>query len=291
MRVPGQEIARAGDRVVDVGRIDIEVGHEAQADQAGGEHAAGLEMVEQRRTLAIGHVDEDDVGLRRAHAQAVDAGQALREARSKVTLATQGSYDSLFAADLPGGLSLELRLLVALYAAVLTPQAELAAHYRERLQAEGVTPAWLAAVEHDTLSGLDDPRLQAVLGYTRTLIVAPREGDRAALQGLLARLLAGKSAQLAGCHFLFHRARLLAFREAKAVGPAVAGAQVWDNRWRCPNAPADCEIRALGADGLAQAKLWRRLGLPRAALLSARHGEIEEALMTALERWEQLGGV
>ena len=114
------------------------------------------------------------------------AVQALREARSKVTLATQGSYDSLFAADLPGGLSLELRLLVALYAAVLTPQAELAAHYRERLHAEGVTPAWLAAVEHDTLSGLDDPRLQAVLGYTRTLIVAPREGDRAALQGLLA---------------------------------------------------------------------------------------------------------
>ncbi|PRD66600.1 ATP-binding cassette domain-containing protein [Malikia granosa] len=29
----------------------------------------------------------------------------------------------------------------------------------------------------------------------------------------------------------------------------------------------------------------------KAALLSARHGEIEEALMTALERWEQLGGV
>jgi ATP-binding cassette subfamily F protein uup len=29
----------------------------------------------------------------------------------------------------------------------------------------------------------------------------------------------------------------------------------------------------------------------QAALLSARHGEIEEALMTALERWEQLGGV
>jgi tRNA(Ile)-lysidine synthase len=67
---------------------------------------------------------------------------------------------------------------------------------------------------------------------------------------------------------LFHRARLLAFREAKAVGRAVAATQVWDNRWHCPDAPADCEIRALGADGLAQAKLWRSLGLPRAALLS-----------------------
>lgn len=114
------------------------------------------------------------------------AVQALRQARSKVTLATQGSYDSLFAPDLPGGLSLDLRLLVALYAAVLTPQAELAAHYRERLQAQGVAPGWLAAVQHDALSGLDDPRLHAVLGYTRTLIVAPREGDRDALQGLLA---------------------------------------------------------------------------------------------------------
>ena len=29
----------------------------------------------------------------------------------------------------------------------------------------------------------------------------------------------------------------------------------------------------------------------RAAALATRHGEIEEELMTALERWEQLGGV
>ena len=116
----------------------------------------------------------------------------------------------------------------------------------------------------------EPPELQRRLLQRLILWLAPAPyGPRgAALQGLLARLLAGKSAQLAGCHFLFHRARLLAFREAKAVGPAVAGAQVWDNRWRCPDAPADCEIRALGADGLAQAKLWRSLGLPRAALLS-----------------------
>lgn len=112
--------------------------------------------------------------------------QALRQARGKVTLATQGSYDSLFSAQLPGALSLQLRLLVALYAAALTPQAELVAHYRERLQALEVAPEWLAAVQQDALSGLDDARLVAVLGYTRTLIVAPREGDRAALEALLA---------------------------------------------------------------------------------------------------------
>ena len=37
-------------------------------------------MVEQRRPLAIGHVDEDDIGLRRAHREPFDASQALRQA-------------------------------------------------------------------------------------------------------------------------------------------------------------------------------------------------------------------
>ena len=61
--------------------------------------------------------------------------RGLRQARAKVTDATEGSYQALFAADLPGSLTLQERLLVAEYACQLTPQPELAAHYLQRLQA------------------------------------------------------------------------------------------------------------------------------------------------------------
>lgn len=97
--------------------------------------------------------------------------QGLRQARAKVTDATEGSYQALFAEDLPGSLSLQERLLVAEYASQLTPQPELAAHYLQRLQA-------LPASE-------DSPRLKAILDFTRTLVLAPVEGDRQALTALL----------------------------------------------------------------------------------------------------------
>ena len=65
-----------------------------------------------------------------------DATYAVRHQRDKVAAATQGSYDALFDPALPG-LTLAERLLVALYAARLTPAPELAAHYRQR----ATTPA------------------------------------------------------------------------------------------------------------------------------------------------------
>lgn len=97
--------------------------------------------------------------------------RALRDQRAKVVSATEGSYQALFDPDLPGGLSLEERLQVALYACELTPQAQLAAHYRERLQALSVEPA--------------SERLKLILDFTRTLVLAPVEGDRQALTRLL----------------------------------------------------------------------------------------------------------
>lgn len=112
--------------------------------------------------------------------------QQLRQARGKVVSATQGSYEALFDADLPGNLSLEERLLVAWYACRLTPHAPLAAHYREPLHLLATDPQTLAAVEQDALTELQSPRLQAVLGFTRTLVRNPVEGDREALNGLLA---------------------------------------------------------------------------------------------------------
>lgn len=97
--------------------------------------------------------------------------QGLRQARAKVTDATEGSYQALFAEDLPGSLSLQERLLVAEYACQLTPQPELAAHYLERLQTLPAPP--------------DAVRLKAILDFTRTLVLAPVEGDRQALAPLL----------------------------------------------------------------------------------------------------------
>lgn len=108
----------------------------------------------------------------------------IRQARNKVTLATQASHDALFAADLAGNLSVETRLLVALYGSALSRQRQLAGYYRERLQALSVPVVLLTAVEQDDLSAIADAQLRQVLGYTRTLIVAPKEGDRAALDAL-----------------------------------------------------------------------------------------------------------
>ena len=112
--------------------------------------------------------------------------QQLRQVRGKVVSATQGSYEALFDADWPGNLSLEERLLVAWYACRLTPQAPLAAHYREPLQLLATDAQTLAAVEQDALAELQSTRLQAMLGFTRTLVRNPVEGDREALNALLA---------------------------------------------------------------------------------------------------------
>ena len=125
--------------------------------------------------------------------------------------ATQGSYDGLFDAALPG-LTLGERLLVALYACRLTPAPELAEHYRARLAETPVDAAALQAVDHGAVEALTDPRLHAILTFTRTLIERPIEGDRAALQKLPAAGLATADvvtlAQLIA--FLSYQTRLVA---------------------------------------------------------------------------------
>ena len=97
--------------------------------------------------------------------------------------ATQQSYDALLS---PGLESVPLceRLLLAWYACHLTPHPALAAHYRERLNAYDIETAVCQAIEGDQLSLLTDARLRALLAFTRTLILKPVEGDRAALHTL-----------------------------------------------------------------------------------------------------------
>ncbi|WP_295479082.1 CMD domain protein [uncultured Pseudomonas sp.] len=147
----------------------------------------------------------------------------VRQARSKVTLATQASHELLFAADLPGSLSVETRLLVALYGSLLSRQAQLAAYYRQRLVELNTAAVLLAAVEQDHLAAIDDLLLRRVLGYTRTLILAPKEGDRAALDALreagLSPLDAVTLAQLIA--FISYQVRLTAGLAAlQALGAA-----------------------------------------------------------------------
>lgn len=106
---------------------------------------------------------------------------ALRRQRDKVVAATQGSYDAMFASTVDG-LSVAERLLVALHACRVSKADNLAAHYRERLVAEGADSGLIAAV--DSGKPVADERLGAVLAFTGKLIERPIEGDRAAVQSL-----------------------------------------------------------------------------------------------------------
>ncbi|MGN6141769.1 MAG: CMD domain protein [Ralstonia sp.] len=155
---------------------------------------------------------------------------ALRHARKKVATATQGSYDALFDAGLPG-LTLGERLLVALYACRLTPAAELAEHYRARLTNTPVDADALQAVDHGDIDTLTNPRLRTILTFTRTLVERPIEGDRDALLRLPAAGLATADvvtlAQLIA--FLSYQTRLVAglraLGEAAGTGSATASTE------------------------------------------------------------------
>jgi len=108
---------------------------------------------------------------------------AVRHHREKVAAATQGSYVALFD-PARTELSLAERLLVACYAARLTPAAPLRDHYQQRLQDAGVAPTDIAIATSGQPADATDPRLAAMLEFTRKLIEAPVEGDAAALHAL-----------------------------------------------------------------------------------------------------------
>lgn len=108
----------------------------------------------------------------------------VRHQREKVAAATQGSYDALFDTALDQDISLTERLLVALYACRLTPSPELATHYRERLLAVGCDAALIEMADRGHPEDFQNPRIAAMLEFTRKLIDKPVEGDKAALLAL-----------------------------------------------------------------------------------------------------------
>ena len=90
--------------------------------------------------------------------------------------------------------------------------------------------------------------------------------------GVLDKLRAGKTTTLDGCLMLHKGDALWIIRELKALEDEKATANaLWDGRWRCETTGAvepDVHIAALGAAGLAECPDWRRLGIPRDALLA-----------------------
>ena len=158
--------------------------------------------------------------------------------------------------------------------------AAVAAHLAEARQAlEAATGAALAqvvrdlglAVQVDVAALATEPaEIQRRLLVALILRIAPGPyaPRGAAVQSLLARLVAGNGGVLAGCRFLVVKGRLWGFREARAVAGMVAQpGQVWDGLWRIEGPwPEAAEMRALGA-GIALCPDWRATGLPRAALM------------------------
>lgn len=159
---------------------------------------------------------------------------ALRRQREKVVAATQGSYDAMFSPAVEG-LSVHERLLVALHACRVSKAGGLAAHYRERLVAEGAhgdgasaaiaaTAMTAATAAVDAGRPVADARLQALLAFTGRLIERPIEGDRVGVQSLAASGLSTPAivalSQLVA--FLSYQVRVAAGLKALA---AAAGAE------------------------------------------------------------------
>ena len=69
-RLVAKKAMNAFQRVVDAGRVHIEMGDKPQPDQPGGQHTMGLQMLQQLRTAPVIDINKYDVGLRRPDLQA-----------------------------------------------------------------------------------------------------------------------------------------------------------------------------------------------------------------------------
>lgn len=94
---------------------------------------------------------------------------------------------------------------------------------------------------------------------------------RAELSGLLDALSEGRKATLAGCLLVPGGGQCRLMREFAAVQELTGDpGQPWDRRWHLEGPAVEGgEIRALGAEGLAQCPGWRDTGRPRDTLLAS----------------------
>ncbi|KAA0890721.1 CMD domain-containing protein [Pusillimonas sp. ANT_WB101] len=108
---------------------------------------------------------------------------ATRHARHKVVNATQASQ-VLFFSSHTDSLPRHERLLIALYASLLSRSHAMATYYRQELADSDAATVVSDAVEADTVDWLPASRIKAMLVFTRTLITRPIDGDKAALTTL-----------------------------------------------------------------------------------------------------------
>jgi len=108
-----------------------------------------------------------------------------RRQRPKVVAATQGSCEAMFSPTV-AGISVAERLLVALHVCRVSKADALAGHYRDSLLAQGADDHLVDAVDSSRAASLTDLRLRTLLDFAAKLTERPVEGDRAAVQALVA---------------------------------------------------------------------------------------------------------
>lgn len=107
---------------------------------------------------------------------------ALAERETTLCL-SQESHDAVLAPRDPGGLPHALRAALAARMARHCADARLAAHYQERLEAAGRTPA-LAAIADPESAVPPDTRFAAILRHVDLVSRSPRDATRADVAAL-----------------------------------------------------------------------------------------------------------
>ena len=151
----------------------------------------------------------------------LSAGQstyAVRHERAKVVASTQGSYEAMFSSAV-AGISVTERLLVALHACRLSNADSLATHYRAQLVSSHADRSLIDVVDSMASQTNFDARLKTILHFTSTLILRPLEGDKQAIDALVAAGLSTPAIVALGqlIAFLSYQIRMTAGLQAMAA--------------------------------------------------------------------------
>ena len=157
------------------------------------------------------------------------AGQpahGVRHQREKVALATQACADWLFSPALVSGVTPGERLLLAFDTCLAAGVQDLAAYYLKRLQQCADEPAFAAAISGTADPAAGNPRLAAMLGFARALVIRPAQANRQSLLDLAGAGLSTQDLVLLGqlSGFLAYQLRLVACLRALAALPQGQGA-------------------------------------------------------------------
>ncbi len=110
--------------------------------------------------------------------------------------------------------------------------------------------------------------LVAIVSWISASDYPPR---RAPVLKALDAIRESRAATLGGCHVLPFRQDIWVCREFNAVRETRCDSkEVWDRRWKLSGATFDnCELRALGQNGLERCPDWRDMARPEAALIAS----------------------